>query len=127
MVSRMMLIATVILIIWTQSRAIFCVLGDDHHDIVDTEDTDNRDGSDNHDIDDDVDYKDDRRGDGDGVQWNTFDPNISGAFRRLHAPPSQISNTAKILSHLFQSPSSSSSLLLKLSDAANYFLLLFQF
>ena len=95
MVSRMMLIATVILIIWTQSRAIFWVLSDDHYDIVDYEDADSRDGNNNYDNDDDVDYKDDRRGDGDDAQWNTFDPNISGAFRRLHAPPSQISNTAK--------------------------------
>ena len=52
MVSRMMLIATATLIIWTQSRAIFCVLGDD---IVDVEDADSRDGNENH-GDDDVDF-----------------------------------------------------------------------
>ena len=69
-------------------------------------------------------------GDGDDAKWKTFDPNISGAFRRLHAPPSQISNTAKYCLTFFNPPSSSSSsssLLLKLSDVANYCLLLFQF
>ena len=96
--------------------------------IVDDDDADSRDGNGNHDSGDDVDYKDDRHGDGDDVQWKTFDPNISGAFRRLHTPPSQISNTAKYCLTFFNPPSSSSSsLLLKLSDVANYCLLLFQF